>query len=128
MLQGFSGNKLKMPFKKDFNKLFMLMILVNMFLLSTVIIFYEYKINNLLNGYDVQKQEFEQTTARVVLSQINNTMKLKDAAQQDRNSFEKKYYALVKENENLKAQNENIWKDLSILQKKFRENQSLSTS
>ena len=91
-----------------------------MLLISMVIIFYEYKVHNFSKGYEQEKSEFEKLTAKVVLSQINNTMKLKDAAEQDRESFEKKYYALVKENENLKAQNENLWKELSILQKKFR--------
>ena len=76
----------------------------------------------MVNIYDSQKQEFEQVTARVVLSQINNTMKLKEVAQQDRDSFEKKYYTLVKENENLKKQNENLWKEISILQRKFQNN------
>ena len=115
-----------MPFKRDFNKWFLFLILVNTLLISTIVIFYEYQISSIMQGHDIEKDNLEQATAKVALTQINNTLKLKNAAEKDRVSFEKKYYELVNENEKLKAQNENIWRELSILQKKFSDNQSLS--
>ena len=90
-----------MVFKKDVNKILLYLIAVHIVLFTGFSIYYQASLRELSLESNLSKSKVNELTDRMVSEQLNETMKMREAAQFDRVTFEQKYYSVLQDNENL---------------------------
>ena len=93
-----------MVFKKDINKILLYLIAVHIVLFTGFSIYYQASLKELTYESNKSKSQVDYLTNRFVLEQLNETMKLREVAQMDRQTFEQRYYDVLSENERLKKE------------------------
>ena len=90
-----------MVFKKDINKILLYLIAVHVVLFTGFSIYYEASLRELSLESNMSKSKINDMVDSMVAEQLNETLKMREAAQFDRQTFEQKYYSVLQDNENL---------------------------
>ena len=91
----------------------MALIIVLLLLFSTATVYYQQKIKSISTEYNEKNKQLEEMTGNIVLSKINETIKLKETSEKDKVAFEKSYSELKIENENLRNEKEELQSELN---------------
>ena len=93
-----------MVFKKDVNKILLYMIAVHIILFTGFSIYYQTSLKELTYESNKTKSELNYVTDKMVLEQLNETLKMREIAQRDRQTFEQKYYEVLSESDKLQQE------------------------
>ena len=97
-----------MVFKKDINKILLYLIAIHILLFTGFSVYYQASLRELSYETNISKSRINEMTDRMVSEQLNETLKLREFAQRDRQTFEQKYYDVLSENEKLIKENSRL--------------------
>ena len=107
--------------KKDVNKVLLFLIIVPLLLFAWFSVYYQSTLKNISLEYNKSREKLEETTGKIVLEQLNETLKSKETALQDKEALEKGYYDLKVENEDLKLQKESLETELNSVKSELQD-------
>ena len=101
--------------RKDVNQILLFLTIIPIILFITLSIHYENKLKDISSEYNQKIENFQDVSGKVVLTQLNETLSLKEVALKDKERLENEYYQLKIENEALAKDKDRLQSELEIV-------------